>query len=159
MQITRASVLDLGALQRFDQVCFPEDGWNLPERLGVLLSPGVVRLKAVEEGRMAGFIVGRKPGADGVAWIRSVGVLPEYRRRGLARQLLRACEKRLHAARMRLFVRVSNTAAIRLYETEGYMRMDLRAGFYGGGEAAVIMEKTLSAEAESSGASRSGRAG
>jgi ribosomal protein S18 acetylase RimI-like enzyme len=142
MEITGASILDLRELSKLTRACFPKHGWILSEGLGLLLSPAIVRLKAAEEGRMAGFIAGRKPRADGVAWILMVGVLPEFRRRGLARQLLWACEGRLVAPRIRLFVGASNEAAIRLYAEEGYARVGLRAGSHRGAEPAVIMERT-----------------
>ena len=141
MAITRASILDLKALERFDQVCFPKDTWSLMERLVVLLSPGVVRLKAVEAGRMIGFAAGRSARRDGAAWIQSIGVLPEFRRRGLGHDLLHACEEQLNAPRLRLAVRASNNTAIRLYAGEGYAQVELVPGFYRDGEAAVIMEK------------------
>jgi ribosomal-protein-alanine N-acetyltransferase len=141
MEIARASILDLGALERFDQVCFPKDAWNLLERIVVLLSPAIVRLKVVEDGRMVAFAAGRKAGVDGVGWIQSIGVLPEFRRRGLARRLLHSCETRLEAPRVRLFVRASNAVALWLYEGEGYARRELRVGFYSDGEDAVIMER------------------
>ena len=142
MDITRASIVDLRALQRFDQVVFPKDAWSFGERLVVLLSPAIVRLKVVQAGRMTAFAAAKKARPDGVAWIQSIGVLPEFRGRGLARQLLRACETALDAPQVRLFVRASNAAAIHLYQSEGYARVELRAGFYRDGEAAVIMEKT-----------------
>jgi ribosomal protein S18 acetylase RimI-like enzyme len=147
MEIVRASILDLGELRRFDGVCFPNDTWNLFERLVVLVSPGTVRLKVLEEGRIVAFAAARNAGPDGVAWIRSIGVLPDFRHRGLARELLRACEAELGAPRMHLFVRASNAAAIRLYETEGYAMIDLHAGFYRDGEAAAIMAKANEGEA------------
>ena len=128
MAIIRASILDLKTLEGFDRVCFPKDAWSVVERLVVLLSPGVVRLKAIDEGMMVGFIAGARPRSDGVAWIRSVGVLPEFRRRGLGRDLLHVCEERLNSRRLRLAVRASNNTAIRLYAGEGYAQAELVPG-------------------------------
>jgi len=61
--------------------------------MAVLTFPDVIRLKAVVDGKMVGFIAGDPRRSEGMAWIATLGVLPEYRRQGIARQLLLACEK------------------------------------------------------------------
>ncbi|NPA93430.1 MAG: hypothetical protein GXO56_07100, partial [Chloroflexi bacterium] len=50
--LTHASIRDLTALQRLEKICFPKDAWPLPDLIGVLLWPDVVRYKVVYEGRM-----------------------------------------------------------------------------------------------------------
>jgi ribosomal-protein-alanine N-acetyltransferase len=76
-----------------------------------------------------------------MAWIATVGVAPEYRRQGIALALLRACESRIKQPRIRLCVRPSNQAAIRLYQEEGYLAMDTWQKYYSDGENALVMEK------------------
>jgi ribosomal-protein-alanine N-acetyltransferase len=78
---------------------------------------------------------------EGLAWIATIGVAPEFRRRGIGRDLLRACEARLGQRRLRLSVRTSNEGAIRLYEGEGYERVEVWQRYYVDGEAAIIMQK------------------
>ena len=141
MDIFPASLRDLGPLRHMEQACFPKDAWPLLDLMAVLTWPEVIRLKAVVAGRMVGFIAGDPRRTEGMGWIATVGVLPEYRRQGIARALLRECEKRLHTARLRLCVRLENTGAIRLYEQEGYRRVGTWTKYYNDGGDALVMEK------------------
>ncbi len=70
--------------------------------------------------QMVGFIAGDVRRMEGVAWIATVAVLPEYRGRGIGAALLQACEAQIPVNRIRLCVRPSNDVAIRLYERFGY---------------------------------------
>ncbi len=141
MEILTASLLDLGALNRLEHACFEKDAWSFLDLVAVLTFPDVVRLKAVEDGQMIGFVAGDPRPAEGFSWIATIGVLAEYRRRGIGRDLLRACEAQLKTPRVRLSVRLTNEGAIRLYEQEGYRHIDTWQGYYNDGEAAIVMEK------------------
>ena len=141
MEILPSNLRDLGPLRHIEQACFPKDAWPLLDLMAVLTWPEVVRLKAVVEGRMVGFIAGDPRRSEGMAWIATLGVLPEYRRQGIARALLRECEKRLSAPRLRLCVRLDNTGAIRLYEEEGYAHVGTLTKYYNDGSDALVMEK------------------
>jgi ribosomal protein S18 acetylase RimI-like enzyme len=141
MDILRATLHDLGSLRRIEHACFPKDAWPLLDLLAVLTWPEVVRLKAVEDGQMIGFIAGDPRPSEHVAWIATVSVLPEYQRRGIGRALLRECEQRLIQPRIRLCVRVSNKSAIHLYQQEGYYAMDTWREYYNDKENGLVMEK------------------
>ena len=141
MEIMSASLRDLNALNKLERACFEKDAWPFLDLLAVLTFPEVVRLKAVEEGRMIGFVAGDPRPSEGFSWIATIGILPEYRRRGYGRTLLRACEDRLKTPRIRLSVRASNDGAIRLYEQEDYRRTQIWQSYYNDGEAAIVMEK------------------
>lgn len=133
---------DLNGLRQLEQACFPKDAWPLLDLIGVLITPGVVRLKAVSPGgEMIGFIAGDDHLKDGLAWIATLGVLPDFRRQGIGQALLEACEQRLQSHRIRLNVRYSNHAAIRLYERNGYQRIGIWEKYYQDGEHALVMEK------------------
>ena len=141
MEILPANLRDLGPLRHVEQACFPKDAWPLLDLMAVLSFPEVVRLKAVVDGHMVGFIAGDPRRSEGMAWIATLGVLPEFRRQGIARSLLLECEKRLHSARLRLCVRQDNSAAIRLYEQEGYVHVGTWTKYYNDGGDALVMEK------------------
>ncbi len=141
MDIVPATLRDLGSLRRVEQACFLKDAWPLLDLIAVLTWPEIVRLKAVEDGQMIGFIAGDPRPSEDLVWIATVGVLPEYQRRGIGRALLRECEKRLTQPRIRLCVRVSNEPAIRLYQQEGYLAMDNWREYYNDNENALVMEK------------------
>jgi ribosomal protein S18 acetylase RimI-like enzyme len=141
MEILSATIRDLNALRKLENICFEKDSWPLFDLIAVLTFPDVVRLKAVENGQMVGFVAGDPRPSQGFSWIATIGVLPKYRRQGIARDLLHACEAQLKTPRLRLSVRASNQAAITLYEREDYRTTDIWKGYYDDGENAIVMEK------------------
>ena len=88
--------------------------------------------------------------AAGEAHILNLTIAPSWRRHGLGRDLLdhclaRACDH--HAEMVFLEVRTSNTAAIALYHSSGFVDLAVRRGYYParvGREDALIMKKELS---------------
>jgi ribosomal protein S18 acetylase RimI-like enzyme len=124
-----------------EKACFPKDSWPLLDLIAVLTWSDVIRLKAVADGQMVGFIAGDPRPSENMAWIATVGVLPEYQRRGIGRALLRACEEKLPQQRIRLCVRVSNEGAIEMYKREGYLSIDTWREYYNDKENALVMEK------------------
>lgn len=143
MEIVKASLLDLPALMRLEKESFGKDAWSLFDLIAVLTFPDVVRLKAVEDERMVGFVGGDPRPGEGFGWIATIAVDPNYRRRGIGRALLRACESQLGVRRSRLTVRLSNQAAIALYQREGYVASDIWKAYYDDGEDGMVMEKIL----------------
>jgi ribosomal protein S18 acetylase RimI-like enzyme len=139
--VAPASLRDLSALRHIEQICFPKDAWPIFDLIGVLTFPGVVRLKAMIGKQMVGFIAGDIRRLEGMAWIATLGVLPEYRGRGIGAALLQACEARISVNRIRLCVRPSNDVAIRLYERFGYTRAGEWSKYYQDNESALVMEK------------------
>jgi len=141
VSIEPATWRDLNALRALEQVCFPQDAWPLLDLIGVLALPNVIRLKAQDDGKMVGFVAADIRRSRGLAWIATIGVLPEFRRRGIGAALLEACEARLNIPRIRLSVRASNSPAIRLYTRLGYHRYGTWPRYYSDGEDALILEK------------------
>jgi len=143
MDIESANIRDLAGLRRLEHACFEKDAWPLLDLIAVLTWPDVIRLKAVENGELIGFVAGDPRPAEEASWIATLGVDPRYQRRGIGRALLHACEARVRLPRVRLTVRMSNTAAISLYEKEGYRSVDIWKRYYNDGEDGLVMEKTL----------------
>jgi len=141
MEIVSATLRDLNTLRKLEQMSFEKDAWPLFDLIAVLTFPDVVRLKAVEDHQMVGFVAGDPRPSQGFSWIATIAVHPDYQRRGIGRALLRACEMQLRTPRMRLSVRASNQLAIALYEQEGYRTMDIWKAYYNDGENALVMEK------------------
>jgi ribosomal-protein-alanine N-acetyltransferase len=85
----------------------------------------------------------------GECHVLNLCVGPALRRRGVGRALLGMLLGRARRAGMLhafLEVRPSNTAAIALYEAEGFDRIGLRRGYYqaeGGREDAIVYRKAL----------------
>jgi ribosomal protein S18 acetylase RimI-like enzyme len=134
---------DLNALRQVEKECFGDESWTLLDLIGVLTLAGVVRIKAVHAGEMIGFAAAESRAAENTSWISTIGVLPAYRRNGVAAALLAACEARVSMPRMRLCVRASNWAALRLYEECGYQRVGVWQDYYANGEDALVLQKYL----------------
>ncbi len=85
----------------------------------------------------------------GSADIMNVGVLKEYRRCGIARNLLTELEKYCFANNIyeiNLEVRVGNIPARELYKKLGYAEIAVRKGYYDGKEDGIVMKKILTEE-------------
>ena len=143
MEILPANILDLNALRKLEKESFDRDAWPVIDLIAVLTFSNVIRLKAMEDRQMIGFVAGDPHPHEGWGWIATIAVDPNFRRRGVGTILLRACEKKLGVPRSRLTVRKSNLGAITLYEREGYQTMDVWQAYYNDGEDAIVMEKTL----------------
>lgn len=143
MEIVKASLLDLSALRKLEQESFGKDAWPLLDLVAVLTFAEVIRLKAVEDSQMIGFVAGDPHPRDGWGWISTIAVDPRFRRRGIGLALLHACESKLRVAQSRLTVRISNQAAITMYEKDGYKKMDIWKTYYNDGEDGIVMEKIL----------------
>lgn len=143
MDIVKASLLDLNALRKLEYETFGQDAWSFFDLMAVLTFPDVIRLKAVVDSQMVGFVAGDPRPLDGWGWIATLAVDSRHQRRGIGRTLLHACEARMGVPRARLTVRLSNQVAISMYKKEGYVSTDLWKAYYLDGEDAILMEREL----------------
>jgi ribosomal-protein-alanine N-acetyltransferase len=141
MELQPATIRDLSALRKLEKACFEKDAWPVLDLIAVLTWPEVIRIKAVDEGMMVGFVAGEPRSSKKEFWIATIAVDPRYQRRGIGRQLLRACEQQAKLNQLKLTVRISNQAAISLYEQEGYRTMDIWKSYYVDGEDGLVMGK------------------
>lgn len=111
--------------------------------ISCLTFPGVLRFKAVEEGRMIGFIAVDDRVATSTAWIATLCVHPDHQGKGYAKAMLKMVEERVTAPYLRLCVRPTNTKAIKLYDNFGYTLIDTWKNYYNDGSDAMVMEKLL----------------
>lgn len=103
---------------------------------------------AEENGRLAGFVISEwtRMLRGIVAYIQTIEVDPAFRRRGIARELLRLAEDSADQARATyiwLHVDENNAAAIALYLACGYERHGYHPGYYENGHSAEIYAKPL----------------
>jgi len=143
MEIVTSSILDLNPLRKLEKESFGKDAWPFLDLVAVLTFADVIRLKAVEDGQMVGFVAGDPHPRDGWGWIATIAVDPRYRRRGIGLALLHACESKLGVPQSRLTVRISNHSAITMYEKDGYRTTDIWKAYYNDGEDGMVMEKNL----------------
>jgi ribosomal protein S18 acetylase RimI-like enzyme len=139
--IATASLLDMRGVMRLERVCFGDDAWPFLDVVGMLSWPGEVRFKASEGKCLIGFVAGEtEPGSD-VSQIATIGVHPDFRKRGVGTALLEVCEHALPGRKLRLTVRADNLPAIRLYEKFGYHAYARLENYYRHGKAGTAMEK------------------
>mmetsp|Transcript_9295 Transcript_9295/g.19658 ORF Transcript_9295/g.19658 Transcript_9295/m.19658 type:complete len:174 (-) Transcript_9295:196-717(-) len=105
-------------------------------------------------GRTMGYIMGKSEG-KGELWhghVTAVTVAPEFRRLGLARQLMDQLEDTsmnlYNAYFVDLFVRISNALAISMYRQFGYEVYRQVLGYYSSEEDAYDMRKSLPRDPE-----------
>ena len=141
VELRRLSLEDLDAIEQIETVSYPAP-WSRSMFAGELGKPGTVGLGAVDENDvLVGYVILSRY-VD--AWhVMNVAVDPSCRRRGSpppARPAFRRHARRRSTAGTRWRCRVSNTGAIRLYETLGFRARGLRRGYYTDNrEDAVIM--------------------
>jgi ribosomal-protein-alanine N-acetyltransferase len=122
---------DLDALEVIERLSYPAP-WSRAMFAAELQKPGTLAIGAYgESGELVGYaIVSRYVDA----WhVMNIAVTPEYRRRGIAKALLeRLFDTTANDPRRgyTLEVRVSNTDAIRLYESAGFAVRGIRRGYY-----------------------------
>ncbi|HJS29535.1 MAG TPA: N-acetyltransferase [Anaerolineales bacterium] len=134
---------DFGPVRQLEEICFTADAWPFWDILGALTLPQIVRLKAVAEDKLVGFIAVDVRQRKGEGWIMTIGVLPEFRRRRVASALIDKAESLSGMSSIRLHVRQSNLSARQLYKGLGYSEYDRWPRYYTDGEDAVLMFKTL----------------
>jgi ribosomal protein S18 acetylase RimI-like enzyme len=139
--IENASIKDLFPLRKLEKECFAIDAWPLVDLAGVLTLPGIIRMKAVQENKMVGFIAGNIGATDGIGWISTIGVVQLARRYGIGKALLAAFEDRIITPELRLTVRRSNLGAIQMYLQSGYEYYQIWENYYQGGEDGQVMRK------------------
>lgn len=95
--------------------------------------------------RIVGFILGVVERAY-EARILILAVEEEHRKRGVGSQLVKLFMDRFRRGgvrRVKLEVRISNMAAIRLYEKLGFERKKVLPAYYADGEDAYLMSRTI----------------
>ena len=135
---------DIRALAAAEVECF-EDPWPGPYFASELVAPARFhRVLVTPEGMLAAYLF--------TAWqyldlhVLKVATLVGFRRRGLGRKLMVVAEdhaRQVEGETLTLEVRMSNAAAIGLYETLGYEPAGIRPGYYADLSDALVMTKSI----------------
>ena len=144
IEFRKLKLRDLSAIEEIERTSYPTP-WSRSMFAGELAKPSSICLGAVEADtdELVGYLIISRY-VD--AWhVMNIAVAPGHRRRGIARSLM----ERLFEVTARdahrgytLEVRVSNEAAIRLYEELGFRTRGIRRGYYTDNrEDALIMWK------------------
>jgi ribosomal-protein-alanine N-acetyltransferase len=144
LEFRKLKLRDLNAIEEIERVSYPTP-WSRSMFAGELAKPSSICLGAIDSD--ANLLVGYLIISRYVdAWhVMNIAVTDGYRRRGIASKLM----ERLFEITARdgrrgytLEVRVSNDAAIRLYEGLGFRARGVRRGYYTDNrEDALIMWK------------------
>jgi len=121
---------DLSDIEEIEQRAYPTP-WSRSMFASELAKPTSICLGAFEGSELVGYVINSRY-VD--AWhIMNVAVAPERQRRGIASALLERLFELTRDDERRGFtleVRVSNDAAIRLYEQLGFEARGIRRGYY-----------------------------
>jgi ribosomal-protein-alanine N-acetyltransferase len=147
MTVVAMTEAHIDALMPYEREMFGTEAWSADGYRAEVADTRSRHYVAVEDddGALLGW--GGVLIAADQAEILTVGVVPSAQRRGLARQMLAALSAeavRRGARELFLEVRVDNTPAIALYESEGFTRIGRRRGYYDNGRVdALTMRKSL----------------
>src|SRR5271154_1013355 len=140
---------DLEAIFRLDEVCFANEfRFDRKSMSAFAADRDAITLIAEDGGELIGFVIAqvRRVEAGFLAYIVTLDVAPEWRRKGLARELIAEIGERAlaeGARRVLLHVFADNDAAIRFYERLGYIRIRIVRRYYGAGLHAIVYCKDL----------------
>ncbi len=149
-EIRPLTYADLPQVIAIERRAFPTP-WSLAMFVLELSKPTGICLAAVENGQVAGYVVCSR--YDTVWHVMNIAVDDRLRRQGIARRLLETlfADADAPGEQYTLEVRVSNDAAIKMYERFGFRSAGVRRGYYHDNrEDALIMWRTVGARERAS---------
>jgi ribosomal-protein-alanine N-acetyltransferase len=138
--------LDIPVLASYEKELFPYSPWSTAQFKEEFAGIPTTRFMSVAEtdNQIVGYCGVFLPAPGVEADVLTVAVLPDFRRQGIAREFMRQIEewaKDRGASALMLEVEKSNSAAIELYKSLGYMQISVRMDYYGPGQDAFVMRK------------------
>ena len=137
-------------LSAMHRACFPEGPWDAATLERILALAGGFGYLAWQGDAPVGFILARDLAGD--VEVLSVGVLPQWRRRGVGRALIGAVVAKAEQdglGSIVLEVAAENAAARALYAVFGFVQVGRRPGYYrqaGGLADGLILRRGSSGE-------------
>ena len=142
MKIERMGIAHVSEVAELEKLCF-SDPWSEKSVTSELDNELALWLVAVEDSRVAGYVGSQT--VAGETDMMNIAVHPDFRRRGVAEQLVDALIVQLREQQSRcltLEVRASNDAAQALYEKLGFSQIGRRPKYYRNPkEDALILRK------------------
>lgn len=142
---------DILSVMTINRICLPEN-YTYSFFYSIFKSNPEGFLVAEVDGKIAGYVMSRVEwGSSKIDTLRlrrlghivSIAVLPEYRRRGIGRALMREVLNALRRVygcdEVYLEVRVTNIQAINLYHSLGFKVVKVAKSYYVDGEDAYVM--------------------
>lgn len=126
--VTPFTAAHIEAVSELEALCF-SDPWSADALAEELANPCARFLVALDGGTVVGYLGCHHIAGEG--FIANVAVHPNHRRRGIALKLVAtAIEQGASLSRLTLEVRESNTTAIALYRSLGFVKDGVRPRFY-----------------------------
>ena len=141
-----ANSMDIPVLVSLDKELFPYSPWSSGQYREEISAPTRRFIVAVDEGQSVVGYAGVFAPGGAEADILTVGVIAQHRGQGIARALMARITQWAIAQgsiAMMLEVKTDNVAAISLYESLGYSKLNIRKDYFGSGLDALVMRKEL----------------
>lgn len=146
MTIRRATTNDLLRVQQCNLHCLPENYQMRYYLYHAVIWPQLPQVAVDEDGTICGYVLGKLDEEAPVlaAHVTSIAVFRSHRQLAIATKLIRATQREMRhvmgAIYVSLHVRVSNTAAIHLYQDVcGFRVVNIEVKYYADGEDAYEM--------------------
>ena len=139
MQFVKIEPSKAGEVHQLDIMIFIDSAWSEKSWQDELENAVVVLLQD-EQKHNIGFLAVSQSGSD--LEIRKIGILTEWRRKGLGSNLLHHCleiGKQMMCERVLLDVAVKNKAAIDFYLKNGFIELGHRRRYYRNGDDALLL--------------------
>ena len=138
MEITieTASIKLLDKLVEIEGQCFDQEAFSKRQISYLLTGYNTIALVAKANSEIAGFIIAQVEVENDVLYghIITINVSPNYRRKGIGRKMLQEIEEMLKQKGImecHLEVRENNSAALHLYQNNGYKKVGKLEKYYG----------------------------
>ena len=134
MNIKQLGTERLEKIADFDKLCFSTDFWNIEDWKEMLSDEKAIYYALLDEEKIVGniFIYNWQGKRDYIK-IMNLAVHPNYRRQGLAHQLIRYAEEEMLTLGMKRFIgetRESNKAMQSVFEDCGYQLDHIEENYY-----------------------------
>lgn len=135
VKIESATIRLLNKLFEIEQECFDQEAFTKQQISYLLTDYNTIALVAKINNDIAGFIIAQVEVEENTEFghIITINITPNFRRKGIAKKLLRETENRLRQKGInecRLEVREDNNAAIKLYQTSSYQTIGKIEKYY-----------------------------
>jgi [ribosomal protein S18]-alanine N-acetyltransferase len=136
IKIENASIRLLDKLFEIEGQCFNQEAFTKRQIAYLLTDYNTVALVAKRNSAIAGFIIAQVEIENDTLFghIITINVAPNYRRKGTASKMLKEIEELLKQkgiSECHLEVREDNTAALKLYQSNGYQKISRLEKYYG----------------------------
>jgi ribosomal-protein-alanine N-acetyltransferase len=141
-----ANSMDIPVLVSLDKELFPYSPWSSGQYREEISAPTRRFIVALDEGQIIIGYAGVFAPGGAEADVLTVGVIAQHRGQGIARQLIVGITQwalEQGSIAMMLEVKTDNAAAISLYESLGYSKLNIRKDYFGSGLDALVMRKEL----------------